>query len=108
LVLAVVRRLEPVDVLSQRHRLGSTREVLREAFGEVGLPPEWLEHDANDPSIPAHARGRGSPTVLVDGRDIFDALGPGGAHCRLYRDGEGRLTGVPPVKDVVAALRCSS
>lgn len=85
-----------------------TREVLRAAFDEAGLPPQWLEHDVNDPSIPAHAQGRGSPTVLVDGRDILDAGGCGGAHCRLYRDGEGKLTGVPSVKDVVAAIRRGS
>jgi hypothetical protein len=85
--------------------VGPTREVLQAALGEVGLPLQWLEHDVNDPSIPAHAQGRGSPTVLVDGRDILDAGGCGGAHCRLYRDDEGKLTGVPPVKAIVAAIR---
>jgi len=45
---------------------------------------------------------RGSPTLLVDGRDAFAGPGPGLAlACRLYPDGAGGLDGVPPV----AALR---
>jgi hypothetical protein len=81
-----------------------TREHLLAALRHVGLEPQWLEHDVNDPSIPTHARGCGSPTVFVDGRDILDPEGCGDARCRLYRDGEGRLTGVPPVEDIVAAI----
>ncbi len=81
-----------------------TREHLVEAFRCVGLAPEWLEHDVNDPATPAHVRGRGSPAVLVDGRDILHSDGSGGACCRVYRDGEGKLTGAPPVKDIVAAI----
>lgn len=84
-----------------------TRVHLREAFAHAGLVAQWSEHDVNDPSIPAHARGCGSPTVLVDGRDILEILDTdrcAGARCRLYRDGEGKLTGVPPVKDLVAAM----
>lgn len=81
-----------------------TREHLVEAFRCVGLVPEWVEYDVNDPAIPDHVRGHGSPTVLVDGRDILHSDGCGAARCRLYRDGEGKLTGVPPVKDIVAAM----
>ena len=45
---------------------------------------------------------RGSPTLLVDGRDPFAGSGSGAAMaCRLYRDAEGRLNGAP----TVAALR---
>jgi hypothetical protein len=45
---------------------------------------------------------RGSPTLLVDGQDPFPGSGSGAVlACRLYRAGEGRLDGAPPV----AALR---
>lgn len=48
---------------------------------------------------------RGSPTILVDGTDLF----PGGAvseelTCRVYR-GESGLGGVPDLADLVTALR---
>ena len=45
---------------------------------------------------------RGSPTLLVDGRDPFAGSAWGAAMaCRQYRDAEGRLSGAP----TVAALR---
>jgi hypothetical protein len=44
----------------------------------------------------------GSPTLLLDGRDLFSTQSaPGGLSCRLY-DGPG---GVPSVEQIVAALR---
>jgi hypothetical protein len=70
-----------------------TRVHLTEALTRAGLVPQWSEHDVNEPSIPPHARGCGSPTVLVDGRDIVEILDMdpcAGARCRLYRDDEGR------------------
>jgi hypothetical protein len=45
---------------------------------------------------------RGSPTLLVDGKDPFAGSGAGAViACRLYPAGDGRLDGAP----TVAALR---
>ena len=45
---------------------------------------------------------RGSPTLLIDGRDPFAVPGAGPAvACRLYETDDGRLDGAP----TVAALR---
>ena len=45
---------------------------------------------------------RGSPTLLIDGRDPFAVPGAGPAlACRLYETEDGRLYGAP----TVAALR---
>lgn len=47
---------------------------------------------------------RGSPTVLVDGRDVFgDAAAPQGLACRLYPTDEG-LSGAPTVEQLVEVL----
>jgi hypothetical protein len=48
----------------------------------------------------------GSPTLLVDGVDPFAAPGEcaGGVSCRLYRDEDGRMAGVPSVPQLRAAL----
>jgi hypothetical protein len=48
---------------------------------------------------------RGSPTILINGRDPF-ADGPGttALSCRLYRN-EARLSGAPTVDEIVAVLR---
>ena len=50
----------------------------------------------------AEAGMRGSPTLLIDGRDPFAVPGAGPAvACRLYETDDGRLDGAP----TVAALR---
>jgi hypothetical protein len=47
---------------------------------------------------------RGSPTILVDGRDPFGgAAGPAALACRLYQTESG-LRGVPTVSQLVEAL----
>ena len=46
----------------------------------------------------------GSPTIIVDGVDLFDAPAAVGSWaCRLYRAGDG-LAGAPSVADLVTAL----
>ena len=48
---------------------------------------------------------RGSPTVLVDGRDPFaESDAPVGLSCRVYRTPDG-LRGAPTVEQLVAVLR---
>ena len=52
----------------------------------------------------------GSPTILIDGDDLFPgpfrgpAAGAGGLSCRLYPTSTG-LAGAPTVDDLVLALR---
>jgi hypothetical protein len=47
---------------------------------------------------------RGSPTILIDGRDPFaDPGAPVGLSCRVYETDTG-LTGAPTVDQLVAAL----
>lgn len=51
------------------------------------------------------AQFRGSPTVLVDGRDPFaEPDAPIGLACRLYRTEQG-LAGSPTVRQLIAVLR---
>lgn len=85
--------------------VAAARAQLVKAFAEARLAPQWSEHSTADPGLPAHARGFGSPTILVDGRDVAGAI-PGGSAdcCRLYTDETGSRTEVPSVSSVVAAL----
>ena len=46
---------------------------------------------------------RGSPTILIDGADPFDATGPSGLSCRVYRTDAG-LEGAPSVEQLTAVL----
>lgn len=48
---------------------------------------------------------RGSPTILIDGRDPFvETADPTALSCRLYRS-DVRVSGAPTVEQLVEALR---
>lgn len=82
----------------------AARHQLRRACDVVGRPATWVELDVTAPDAPAHTRGFGSPTILVDGRDVTGA-GPGAAasSCRVYAGTD--VAGAPPLQAVVQALR---
>jgi len=82
------------------------RAALLKAFSEAELVPSWTEWDRKSPESPAHVREYGSPTILVNGRDVAGvAPGNGASICRLYRNGSGPFQGAPSVELVAEALR---
>lgn len=84
----------------------AARAVLRCAFAEIGVAPTWVEWDLNDRDSPGYVRGYGSPTILMNGKDVAGAEPNAGADCcRLYTSAEGGLRGVPPVEQIVAAMK---
>jgi mercuric ion transport protein len=81
------------------------RQRLALALSLAKLPEEWVEWNLHDPDSPKRVRQFGSPTILVDGRDI--ALAQGGTTpdtCRVYRHPDGTLEGAPALRDILAAL----
>ena len=81
---------------------------LNRAFAELGAPPQWQEWDRGDPASPAYASTYGSPTILVDGKDVAGTPPTEGADCcRVYSTSAGRLAGVPRVEQIVEALRAA-
>jgi hypothetical protein len=84
----------------------STRAQLLRAFSEAGIQPRWQEWDLNSPEAPPHVRGYGSPTVLVDGSDVSGAKPDADdSCCRIYSHAAHANKGVPPIADIVRALR---
>jgi hypothetical protein len=84
----------------------TARVVLRRAFAEIGVAPAWEEWDLNARDSPSYIRGYGSPTILVNGQDVAGAKPTArAACCRLYSSDDGGLRGVPPVTQIVAAMR---
>lgn len=83
----------------------TARQRLIEGFGHAGIAPRWSEWEVSDPRAPEHVRGLGSPTILIDSRDISGVPRREAENCcRIYTlDGETR--GVPPLEMVVAALQ---
>ena len=81
-----------------------TRANILRAFSETHLSARWTEWDAASPDSPGRVRAFGSPTVLIDGRDITGIVPTGSGCCRLYIGPDGRQTGTPPVEMIRRAL----
>ena len=79
---------------------------VREALGVLGLPESAVTRQAVETPEDADRLGfRGSPTLLVDGRDPFaEASAPVGLTCRVYRTPDG-LAGAPTLEQLLGVLR---
>ena len=82
----------------------AARKQLRVALSASGLPDEWREWNRAAAGSPSRVRGFGSPTILVNGRDIAGTSAPGADNCRVYTGENGKLAGFPSQKMIAAAL----
>ncbi|MCB1319029.1 MAG: hypothetical protein KDK34_02185 [Leptospiraceae bacterium] len=81
------------------------RALIERAMQAAGIAkPVWQEHCRQDEFAPSYAKEYGSPTILVNGKDVAPVAGAGGNACRIYRDEAGRMSGLPPEANVIAAL----
>lgn len=85
--------------------VGQARAALLQAFSRAKISASWIEWDWKAPESPTYIRGYGSPTILVDGKDVADAE-PGEEVdcCRLYSDTANGFCRVPSVRQIAAAL----
>ena len=81
----------------------AARAALRQAIARAGLDPRWLECERSTQGLPERFLRFGSPTILVNGKDVADEPGAAAACCRIYQTPDG-LRGVPPVEAIVAAI----
>jgi len=86
--------------------VGAARSQLLRAFAEIGIQSHWQEWEVSSPEAPSHVHGYGSPSILVNGRDVSGNTADGDDYCcRIYSRGEQANKGVPPVADIVRALK---
>jgi mercuric ion transport protein len=83
--------------------ISSARANLMRALSKAGVPARWQEHRIGDPEAPDHVRGFGSPTILIDGRDVGGLEPAAESCCRLYA-AENAMIGSPSVEDITAAI----
>ncbi|MEJ8568845.1 hypothetical protein [Elongatibacter sediminis] len=96
-----------VDLVYERScpNVTTARTRLLDAFQNEGIQPRWHEWEVNRPETPKHLRGWGSPTILVNGKDVDAGLQPAdGGSCRLYMTPGGH-DAAPGVAQIAAALR---
>lgn len=85
--------------------VAQARSLLIKAFTQTGLSARWREWERSAPDSPEYARRYGSPTILVNERDVGGgAPGAGNAACRIYSDVDGRLSRTPPLEAICMAL----
>ena len=65
----------------------AARSALRGALAAEKLETPFEEIDVQDPSAPEWTRGWGSPTILVDGKDVAGQGRSSSSACRLYAGG---------------------
>ena len=78
---------------------------LLEALVIAGATAEIEEIDTMSEATPDTLRGWGSPTILVDGKDVAGENPTGGARCRLYRGADGEPSGAPSVSLLATVLK---
>lgn len=86
--------------------VNAARANLVRALSATRLPVRWTEWDRSLPETPSYVRGFGSPTVLVDGRDVggISETEAAGACCRIYGSSKSSLTGAPSTDFITRAL----
>lgn len=81
------------------------RGNLVRALVSAGREAKWTEWNLGAPGNPAHAAGHGSPTILIDGKDVAGEMAAGeGLCCRLYRNAATGFDGTPSIEQIIAAL----
>jgi mercuric ion transport protein len=73
------------------------------AFARTGVRPQWSEHRIDDPDAAPHTRGYGSPTILVEGRDVVGLAPSAETCCRVY-EGIAGLARAPAAEQIASAL----
>lgn len=106
LVPEVKRTVPTVELIYDRGcpNVPQARENLLRALAQARLAPRWQEWNRADAEAPEHVRASGSPTILVEGKDVAGSNTSDAACCRIYTSGEGKHQGAPPVALIVTAL----
>lgn len=80
-------------------------DQLHAALAGAGTEADVVLRKVETPGEAAVIGFRGSPTILIEGRDPFEEPdAPVGLSCRLYPTPDG-LAGAPGVEQIVAALQ---
>jgi hypothetical protein len=85
------------------------RLMIRAALADVGAQSSWTEWDREDDRTPEALKHYGSPTVLVNGRDVCllgtEETSSHGNSCRVYIGDDDRLHGAPSAALIASAIR---
>lgn len=87
----------------------AAREQLIKAFVETGMTPHWQEWEVSSPDSPSHVHGYGSPTVLINKKDVSGEIPEGDDYCcRVYHHNAEGNKGIPSLADITHAFIMAS
>jgi hypothetical protein len=79
-------------------------QELKQALAALGRDDEVVVREVETEEQAAREGFPGSPTIRLDGRDLFPIDDPPGLSCRVYRLSDGRFSPTPGVEALRAAL----
>ena len=86
--------------------IAKARMQLLRAFSALKIKPHWLEWEVTDAEAPEYVRQYGSPTIMVDGKDVDGTKSSDNTnHCRLYLHSDNTSSGVPAVESIMQAMQ---
>ncbi len=80
------------------------RDVLKRALQSLSLPLNWQEWERSDQNCPDYAKEYGSPTILVNSKDVSPSAHNDSACCRVYPENT-EFKGCPSLDNVIAAIK---
>ena len=99
-----------IDLIYDRDcsNIDAARLRIRDAMSRADVGISWHEWDRADANTPLELRNYGSPTVLVNGRDVAcadnESAQSDANSCRIYLDACGCVCGAPSAELIVQAL----
>ena len=84
----------------------AARRALRAALDSAPGAGAWREWRTDDPALPGYAKGYGSPSIFVAGREVTGCAPTANAHsCRVYMSARDGFVGTPDAESIAAAVR---
>ncbi len=80
----------------------AARTAIRDALAAEKLDIQVEEIDVEDPAAPGWARGWGSPTILINGKDVAGQTRFDASACRIYASG---VPSVAAIREHLAVRR---
>ena len=86
--------------------VATARAQLKKALEQLGLEPLWQEWQVGDSSAPAYMQGLGSPSILINEKDVsgWEATEDNNC-CRVYSNSSGGFQGTPTFESITEAIK---
>ena len=80
------------------------REVLQQALRNLDMDPHWHEWERSQPGCPDYARQLGSPSIMVNEKDVSESAQNDSSCCRVYPE-NAEFKGCPSLASIIAAIK---